>query len=311
MPNQSGRDNLITVELEAQAQLAIVHALSPLPERARQRVFVRVERALFGVSDDDVDPEPNPLLEDGDDLDEPPEDAPALPEDEFDGQDLDTSDAESVEQDDDEDDQPPAPKPRRRLGRATAPKVPRLRALDETVALAMKLGSITNADVASKSGLTSSGADQRIQAAKKAGRILRDKALPHGTYVAAAQEYERIGLPPSKQGREMSRSVESLVGLMQQAKEREQQPDSAPPTPSVELVKRSPNATEVVDLVKRGASATEVLLVSAFNGRPRKITELAEELFEGNASRVRNALRRPVKWGLLKQTGRGEYARAQ
>lgn len=270
---------------ESVAQLVIVRTLQDLPEDNRLSVFNRVKSALYGEPAESIHAVDHSVIDD---------------EDRLEGRALaDFQSARAAELDTETDDwdgdyQDPSeidpslaePKERRRVGPRTSPKTPRLRAINETVALAIKLGSITNGDVSAKSGLTSSGADQRIQSAIKAERL---KRIKHGHYVAVREEYIRLGLSPEKCGHEHASSVASLVELM----------EAAPLAPK-----------NKIDLCAMAASEDEKLIVSAFNGVPRTIGELAAELFDGNASRVRNALRRPVKkWAVIKQVGRGQYAK--
>src|SRR5262245_20985762 len=64
------------------------------------------------------------------------------------------------------------------------------RAMDETVALAMKLGRITNSDICAM-GKSHGGAKDRLD---RAQRWLRIERCEHGAYEACQLEYQRIGL---------------------------------------------------------------------------------------------------------------------
>lgn len=105
-------------------------------------------------------------------------------------------------------------------GGAGTPKTPRTIAIDQTVALAIVRGEITNRVVVAFTGLSHKGADKRIQFSAKAGRIER---VRNGVYVAAASEYQRLGLDASKQGHsDPTRKVSALAERLKELREAEE-----------------------------------------------------------------------------------------
>lgn len=108
------------------------------------------------------------------------------------------------------------PLPSRKVRSKRSLYVPRGLAVDQTVALAIRKGCITNRDVLVHTGLSRGGVDQRIQAAYQAGRLER---VGNGMYEASAAEYEAIGIPKSKKGRPFPKTVDVLVAAMQDALE--------------------------------------------------------------------------------------------
>lgn len=204
---------------------------------------------------------------------------------------------------------PPSVGEKRGMHRTTR-RTPRGPAIDETVALAIKLGQLKNADlIANGLVATSSGADQRIQATLQLGRIER---VERGVYVAIRSEYLMLGLDVALQGRSCHRKVVELVAQMRALREPPPAPEPEEPEIDFDATPRDDSIPADIDDLSKDEIKVVLALRALPEGESKTLSALAWELFEGRAgtdatSWVRNALRRPCKYDLVRKVDRGRY----